>query len=426
MKRTTISRILLLLICLGLLAACARKAPAPAPTEAPTSTKAPAPGETPISTETPVSTETPAPEETAEPQGAAPITSPPQAAPTPGIDEPQAGPDWLELPEGAEWLSDRELAEWGAWFSMDFLRDQFLYSTYHTPEDVDITQTFYNRGTRDLVVDMTDVRAFLAEYGSWNSYTDVLKLSAEEIDEALKDYIGLTLAETRRVGMYMLSYVPETDCYYTFRGDTNRQPDPIFLYGWRQGDSVALFYEGFAYGYERNLSGIFRVILEQTPGDWRFRSNEFCETGGRWVNYVAEPDDWFPEQEKTPVEIIVPTPDPALSAGDMATARENVRAVLEEGTLRDAAEEYSTGVDSYDCLLGKEGETTAIFFLGADGTVIRLPLREGLEPEDIWVDLSALLLQYTWTQVEEDGGGHGVNSNFLIPTGELFSSAFEW
>ncbi|MBR4703533.1 MAG: hypothetical protein IKO91_06790 [Oscillospiraceae bacterium] len=419
MNRKRLLLILAALMCLCLLAGCA-KTSAPAPTEVPATTQAPAPAPT----EIPAPTEAPAPTE----ESPAPTEAPDSGTEAPPKDASQSlpkTPDWLALPEGAEWLSDRELAEWGAWFSMDFLRAQFLYSTYHSPEDVDIAQTFYNRGTRDLVVDMTDVRAFLLEYGMWNSFVDVLKLSSEEIDEALKDYVGLTLAETSGVGMYMLSYVPETDCYYMFRGDTNRMPDPIFLYGWKDGDQVALFYEGFAYGHGRNLSGVFRVVLEQTPGDWRFRSNEMCDTGGRWVSYVAEPDDWFPEQVETPVELSVPEPDAALSTGDMTSAKENVRAILEAETVQDAAEDYVFGIDSYDCLWGKEGDATAVFFVGADGTVIRLPVREDIEPDSIWVDMSSLLLQYTWSQ-EEETGGHSVNSTFLIPTGELFVSDIHW
>ncbi len=422
MKTKRIALILVLLVCLGLSAGCT-KTPAPAPT------KAPAPADT------PAPSETPAPAEASDPTEASPPTAAPapSAAPDPGTEAPpkDAGqsfpktPDWLALPEGAAWLSDRELAEWGAWFSMDFLRDQFLYSTYHSPEDVDIAQTFYNRGTRDLVVDMTDVRAFLMEYGTWNSYVDVLKLSSEEIDEALTDYVGLTLAETSKVGLYMLSYVPETDCYYLFRGDTNRMADPVFLYGWKAGDQAALFYEGFAYGSGRDLSGVFRVVLEETPEGWRFRSNEMCETGGRWVNYVAEPDDWFPEQEPVPVELSLPEPDEALSAGDMASAKENVRALLAEERRFDAAVDYSFGIDSYDCLWGKEGESTAVFFVGADGTVLRLPIREDVEPDSVWVDMSSLLLQYTWSRSEETGG-FSVNSTFLIPTGELFVSENHW
>ncbi len=125
------------------------------------------------------------------------------------------------------------------------------------------------------------------------------------------------------------------------------------------------------------------------------------------------------------MELSVPEPDAALSAGDMESAKENVRAVLEAETVRDAAEDYVFGVDSYDCLWGKEGENTAVFFVGADGTVIRLPIREDVEPESIWVDMSGLLLQYTWSRSEKEGG-FSVVSTFLIPTGELFVSENHW
>ena len=62
---------------------------------------------------------------------------------------------------------------------------------------------------------------------------------------------------------------------------------------------------------------------------------------------------------------------------------------------------------------------------GADGTVLRLPIREDVEPESIWVDMSGLLLQYTWSRSEEEGG-LSVVSTFLIPTGELFVSENHW
>ena len=398
--RRTFALTLALLFCFLALAGCGGKETAPA---APVPTETPAPEETPVPTEAPGSGSE-VPKESRE-------TYPEM-------------PDWLSLPEGAEWLSDRELAEWGAWFSMDFMRDQFMYSTYHSPQDIDIMQTFYNGGPAYQVVDMTDVRAFLLKYGTWNVFTDVLKLSAEEIDGTLKDYAGITLAETNGVGMYMLSYVPETDCYYAFRGDTNRSHDPIFEYGWREGDTAVLFYQGSCTGDSRYLTGLFRITLEETPEGWRFLANEFCEMRGSWVDYVAEPDPWHPEPEEIPVELSLPEEDPALSAGDRASAGENILALLEAGSVRDAGDNaYSD--PGYDVLWGTlEGET-AVFFIAGDGTVVPLPVRGDPEPESLSADRSPLLLMYTWSRAEETGG-YGVNSCFLIPTGELFVSEFHW
>ena len=57
---------------------------------------------------------------------------------------------------------------------------------------------------------------------------------------------------------------------------------------------VSLFYDGFTFGHERNLDGVFRVTLRLTPGDWRFVSNEYCQVENGRLTYVAEPDDWMP------------------------------------------------------------------------------------------------------------------------------------
>lgn len=417
------------LLCLLLLASCGKKPAAvtgdPPLTAPPTSAQT----ETPVPAETSAPAETPAPTETLVPT-AAPDPGSGSAGPKGGTEIEGTPPAWISLPEGAGWLSDRELAIWGAWFSEDFIRDQFLYSTYSRPEDVDIMQVFYNGPGREVPpADLTDVRAFLLRYGTWNQWTDVDKLPAEVLDDVISDYTGLRLEETNRVGMYMLSYVPETDCYYNFHGDTNRQPDPIFLYGWQQGDDVALYYEGFAPGASRWLEGLFRVTLRLTPGDWRFTANEYCQVENGAVTYVSEPDPWHPETDGSGnVTVEIPRRDEELSMRGLEPALDMVRSRFADKEEDALSYCWTAGSEEalYCFMLGTtaEGKTEA-WFVGGDGSVLPLPVPEDIPADEIYYETEPLLLQVYYSRYFEDGGVSS-SLSFLVPTGELFIRDQPW
>jgi hypothetical protein len=338
-------------------------------------------------------------------------------------------PDWLELPEGAEWLTNIELAEWGYWFYADFMRSQFLYSTYAVPQDVNLAETFYNGTGEPYTCDLTDIRAYMLEYGSWSTWTDADKLSREEMDEILKDYLGLGLDEMSGYGLYRMNYVAETDAYYHFHGDTNRMGDPVMDWGWKQGDFVTLFYEGAASGESSWFQGEFRVVLEQTPGDWRFRSNEYCDVTGDTVTYVADPDTFVGDWEPAPVTMTMLEADEALSAADFDTAVANVRARFADGV----EEAYSVcpapgGGDApyYAFLLGLTyaGDTEA-YFVGGDGTAAKLPIPADIVPGEVYYETETLLM--TLYYGKESGDSYtSWTYTLLIPTGEVFECVTVW
>lgn len=448
---------IVILLCMLLLlptAACGGKTPAPTPTAAPAPTAAPTPTAAPAPSPTPAATPEPTPSSPASPgslETPQPATPPsletpaPTEAPSPPpgpsggssaskgdatADDAPSGPAWLTLPEGSRWLTHRELAEWGAWFSMDPMRDQFLYSTYARPGDADLGQIFYNGcGQAVPPTDLTDVRAFLMEYGSWNTWTDADKLPAEILDDVLKDYLGVPLSEMSGVGLYMLSYVPETDCYYHFHGDTNRRPDPIFLYGWEKDEEVSLFYDGFAFGHERNLDGVFRVTLRLTPGDWRFTANEYCQVENGRLTYVAEPDDWMPESGEKNVGMDVPQADENLSMRGLEAALDAVRSRFAGKEEVGLASCYTAGDAEplYCFIIGTtpEGKTEACF-VGGDGSVLPMPVPEDVPADEVYYEAeSALLCQFSCGRETEDGYA-GRSWSFLVPTGELFWYDYSW
>ena len=267
------------------------------------------------------------------------------------------------------------------------------------------------------------------KYGTWNTWTDVMKLPAETADDVLKEYTGLEVRQTAGVGRYMLSYVPETDCYYMFRGDTNRQGAPVFLYGWEKDEVVSLFYEGFTFGHDRSLQGIYRVTLRLTPGDWRFVSNEFCQVEQGRLTYVAEPDDWNPEEGEENTGWLLPEADETLSADSLTAAVDRVRGRYRNREEYALSFGYTGGSPEpfYGFIIGAcEDGSTEAYFLGGDGTVVPLPVPSHIPPDEVFYDAnSTLLCQFSCGEETEDGY-RGRSWTFLVPTGELFWRDYSW
>lgn len=70
-------------------------------------------------------------------------------------------------------------------------------------------------------------------YGGTDPDCGCTKITRQEMDAVLWEYTGLTLEETRQVGLKQFTYLPEYDAYYHFHGDTNYTL-PIFSRGSRQ------------------------------------------------------------------------------------------------------------------------------------------------------------------------------------------------
>jgi hypothetical protein len=268
----------------------------------------------------------------------------------------------------------------------------------------------------------------MMEYGSWSTWTDADKLTRSEMDEVLKDYLGLSLDQMSGYGLYRMNYVEETDAYYHFHGDTNRMGDPVMDWGWKQGDFVTLFYEGVASGEGSWFQGEFKVVLEQTPGDWRFRSNEYCRIDGSTVTYIAEPDTFTGDWEPAPVTVYELETDKTLSASDPDAALANVRE-----RYGDSAEEaisvcWTDGSDVplYIFIMGLTyaGDTEA-YFVGGDGSVAKLPIPADIEPGSVYYETEPLLMTLYYGR-EEGETYTSWTYTMLIPTGELFESVSSW
>ena len=175
-------------------------------------------------------------------------------------------------------LSDEELA----WFNgnefftneMDNgtvvqvnIRNQFLSSTYETPEDINLFELFYcGDGTEQEALSPE----LSAAIGAEDAPCPATVLTTAQIDAVLEEYLGLTLEETNQVGLDSFTYLPEYDSYYHFHGDTNYRASVTFQSGERSGDLVRLTYDDT---FMADGSGPAQVTLRENGDSWQFVSN---------------------------------------------------------------------------------------------------------------------------------------------------------
>lgn len=145
------------------------------------------------------------------------------------------------------------------------LRNQFLNSVYETPEDIDLYALFYcglGRSTEEASAALTGDEPR-------SDVCPVDRLPRGDLDAALLENTGLTLAETSQVGLDGFQYLDAYDAYYHVHGDTNYRTVTI-RWGEQAGDRVRLYYEGG--------DGWMCVTLEDRgEGNYWFCSNLPCE-----------------------------------------------------------------------------------------------------------------------------------------------------
>ena len=189
-------------------------------------------------------------------------------------------------------LSDEELA----WFNgnefftneMDSgtvmqinIRNQFLSSTYETPEDINLFELFYcgdgdsNYADAPEGVDAAELEAsMLAAIGGEDPDCPATILTTAQMDAVLEEYLGLTLAETNQVGLDQFTYLPEYDVYFFYHGDTNYRASVTFTSGERNGDLVRLIYDATFL-----VDDLKEVTLREHGDSWQFVSNLAVEEG---------------------------------------------------------------------------------------------------------------------------------------------------
>lgn len=151
--------------------------------------------------------------------------------------------------------------------------NQFLSSLYDTPEEIDLFELFYcGSGLEETVTE--EERTAVIEYNEWDAEPDCAceKISCVNMDAVLTEYMGLTHADTKAVGLEKFTYLEEYDAYYYFHGDTNYRGSIAFSSGEREGNLIHLLYDDL---YMADGNKI--LTLREQDGKYLFVSNQKVE-----------------------------------------------------------------------------------------------------------------------------------------------------
>jgi hypothetical protein len=98
------------------------------------------------------------------------------------------------------------------------------------------------------------------------------KVSRSNMDEILTEYMNITLADTKKIGLEHFAYLSDYDAYYYFHGDTNYRSNINFSRGEREGDVIRLFYSDEFLG-----DGDKVLTMREKNGGYLFVSNQMVD-----------------------------------------------------------------------------------------------------------------------------------------------------
>ena len=194
----------------------------------------------------------------------APTTQPTQPATTAPV-----------LPSGA--MTETELASFRALFEADFSwYSQALTSFYDSPESVSFRELFYNGnldrftgGEQTAPPTDEELDAIRTIYGIEpdDFRTDCIAICTSDMEQVLQKLFGLGIGDTQKVGLDNWYYVPDTDRYFHFHGDTNAMTAQITDGRWISDQTAELHYSG---GFDEECT----VILTRQDDRWVIESNQ--------------------------------------------------------------------------------------------------------------------------------------------------------
>ena len=272
------------------------------------------------------------------------------------------------------------------------IRNQFLNSLYEQPEDIDLFELFYcgipDSETYNGINTPSDEELRLV-YGDTLPDCARYKATTADMDGVLKEYTGLTVAETNGVGLENFTYLPDYDAYYWAHGDTNYFINVQIAAGERAGSTIRLYYEDTFH-----VDGWACVTLEaQDDGSYWFVSN-------------------LPS-EKPAIPTVYPEGDPVLTIPLTDLTPYEPEAVEVTRHTGDCAERGGGyGVDSED-----GGQVSVYIYRSTDGNlyaaeIIDMEIGQGGRV-DVWnVDCFFTFPEHN-TLSASDSNGYAVSVDFF-------------
>ena len=187
--------------------------------------------------------------------------------------------EMVEDDKGEETTVDLISKEKLEWFATEFfnneenpITNQFLLDVYTVPEDVNLYELFYN-GAGVTILGGADIpseeeKDMLLEYFMDEIFTDVIRVTPKDMDIVLQKYMGISVNETKKIGLDKMYYLEEYDAYYMMHGDTN-YVQCVFESGKVNPDgSITLQYYRMDH-----VDALYWVTLEEEDGEYHIISN---------------------------------------------------------------------------------------------------------------------------------------------------------
>ncbi len=149
-------------------------------------------------------------------------------------------------------------------------------STYSMPSQVDLSLMFYNGFPDDPEVILTkSEKEYLHNtwLGFWIGHLEFTILHAEDMNDVLRTYFGISLDDTAKRGANNFVYWDKTDCYYLAHNDCLGQSVEVHSVYIRPGGMIDVYYTPESYYILENTPQFYVMTLQLTGDSLFIRSN---------------------------------------------------------------------------------------------------------------------------------------------------------
>jgi len=176
----------------------------------------------------------------------------------------------VQSPENPNALTESEIIGFNTGFfnsGADNMNNMLLSSEYAAPGEINLFQLFYNgiNGTTGQISEKE--LELLTEMDSAAPYLDIVKVSRDEMDNFLRERLGIGLDETKKMGLNDFYYLEEYDSYYVIAGDTNYEYYTVLSGCWESDGRLRMIYT------KEREEGQWEVTLQKVKEGYLFVSN---------------------------------------------------------------------------------------------------------------------------------------------------------
>ena len=235
---------------------------------------------------------TPPPTTTAPPSTTLPPTVPPTTSEPPVTSEPvyQFRPEGVPVDDATLQALTEMVDDTDNWYY------RFSAWEFWEPKYVNIGTSFFQAfGSAQLTPEEIQFLQYTS-YGKYIGYLDAFRYPIDEIDAVMRQYLGISLAESDKNGLPSV-YWDETRCYYNFGGGPHNKMFVHSAYTLPYG-TICLYYVPSNFPIEGDFMPSHVMVLHPTDTGYRILANQKVE------NFQPDPETYakylFPDIPAAP------------------------------------------------------------------------------------------------------------------------------